>query len=246
MSQNLKKRIFTSLVLFLLLIYFNFTIFFVFGLFIVCLIICIEFSEIISKLAVGLFVKQLPKSSVSDKFNLKCFVLQLLVISYVLFIFGGTAYELHGVSGSPIFFLYVLFICFFSDIGGYVIGKSIGGMKLIKISPNKTISGTIGSFLFSLLPLLLFYNYDQYEYPLSINNFLFCLLISLVCQLGDLFISYIKRKAKVNDTGNILPGHGGFLDRVDGIIFAVPFVFIYHNGLNAYFDKFKFFFDKLV
>ena len=83
---------------------------FVFGLFIVCLIICIEFSEIISKLAVGLFVKQHPKSSVSDKFNLKCFVLQLLVISYVLFIFGGTAYELHGVSGSPIFFLYVLFI----------------------------------------------------------------------------------------------------------------------------------------
>ena len=134
MSQNLKKRIFTSLVLFLLLIYFNFTIFFVFGLFIVCLIICIEFSEIISKLADGLFVKQHPKSSVSDKFNLKCFVLQLLVISYVLFIFGGTAYELHGVSGSPIFFLYVLFICFFSDIGGYVIGKSIGGMKLIKIS----------------------------------------------------------------------------------------------------------------
>ena len=227
MSQNLKKRIFTSLVLFLLLIYFNFTIFFVFGLFIVCLIICIEFSEIISKLAVGLFVKQHPKSSVSDKFNLKCFVLQLLVISYVLFIFGGTAYELHGASGSPIFFLYVLFICFFSDIGGYVIGKSIGGMKLIKISPNKTISGTIGSFLFSLLPLLLFYNYDQYEYPLSINNFLFCLLISLVCQLGDLFISYIKRKAKVKDTGNILPGHGGFLDRTDGIIFAVPFAFLF-------------------
>ena len=246
MSQDLKKRVFTSVVLFLILIFFNFTKFFIFGVLIACLIICIEFSRIISKLVGGLSVKHHPKSSLPDKFNLKYFVLQLLVISYVLFILGGTAYELHERSGSPIFFLYVLFICFFSDIGGYVIGKSIGGKKLIKISPNKTISGTIGSFLFSLLPLLLFYNYDQYEYPLSINNFLFCLLISLVCQLGDLFISYIKRKANVKDTGNILPGHGGFLDRVDGIIFAVPFVFIYHNGLNAYFDKFKFYFDKLV
>jgi phosphatidate cytidylyltransferase len=246
MSQNLKKRVFTSVVLFLLLIYFNFTNFFFFGVLIACLIVCIEFSEIISKLVGGLLVKRHPKSSVPDKFNFKYFVLQFLVIFYVLFIFGGTAYELHERSGGPIFFLYVLFICFFSDIGGYAIGKSIGGKKLIKISPNKTISGTIGSFLFSLLPLLLFYNYDQYEYPLSINNFLFCLLVSLVCQLGDLFISYIKRKAKVKDSGNILPGHGGFLDRVDGIIFALPFVFIYHNGLNAYFEKFKFFFDKLV
>ena len=73
-------------------------------------------------------MKHHPKSSLPDKFNLKYFVLQLLVISYVLFVLGGTAYELHERSGSPIFFLYVLFICFFSDIGGYVIGKSIGGM----------------------------------------------------------------------------------------------------------------------
>ena len=106
------------------------------------------------------------------------------------------------------------------------IGKSIGGKRLSKISPKKTISGSIGSFLFSIFPLLLFYNYDQYEYLLSINNFLFCLLISLVCQIGDLFISYIKRKAKVKDTGSILPGHGGLLDRVDGIIFAIPFAYI--------------------
>ena len=76
------------------------------------------------------------------------------------------------------------------------------------------------------LHFLLFYNFDQHEYSLSINNFLFCLLVSLVCQLGDLFISYIKRKARIKDTGGIFPGHGGFLDRADGIIFAVPFLVV--------------------
>jgi len=135
--------------------------------------------------------------------------------------------ELHGRSGSPVFFLFILSICFFSDIGGYIIGKLIGGKKLTKISPNKTISGSIGSFSFSVFPLLLFYNYNQYEYFFSINNLLFCLIISLVCQLGDLFISYLKRKAKIKDTGVILPGHGGLLDRVDGIIFAVPFAYLF-------------------
>ena len=135
--------------------------------------------------------------------------------------------ELHGRSGSPVFFLFILSICFFSDVGGYVIGKLIGGKKLTKISPNKTISGSIGSFSFSVFPLLLFYNYNQYEYFFSINNLLFCLIISLVCQLGDLFISYLKRKAKIKDTGFILPGHGGLLDRVDGIIFAVPFAYLF-------------------
>jgi len=134
--------------------------------------------------------------------------------------------ELHGRSGSPVFFIFILSICFFSDIGGYIIGKLIGGKKLTKISPNKTISGSIGSFSFSIFPLLLFYNYNQYEYFFSINNLLFCLIISLVCQLGDLFISYLKRKAKIKDTGVILPGHGGLLDRVDGIIFAVPFAYL--------------------
>ena len=121
-----------------------------------------------------------------------------------------------------------------SDIGGYILGKTIGGKKLTKISPNKTISGSLGSFCFSILPLLLFYNFDQSKYSYSINNFLLCLEISLVCQLGDLFISYLKRKAKVKDTGRILPGHGGILDRVDGMIFAISFVFIYLNGFGEY------------
>jgi phosphatidate cytidylyltransferase len=136
----------------------------------------------------------------------------------------------------PVFILYVLLICIFSDIGGYVVGKTIGGKKLTKISPKKTISGSIGSFCFSLAPPFLFYIFGQSEYFYSFNNFLLCLQISLVCQLGDIFISYIKRKAKVKNTGNILPGHGGLLDRIDGIIFALPYVWIYSNGVPALFE----------
>ena len=226
MTKELQKRIITSIILLSLLIIFNFSKFFMMGLLLVVLFICIEFSELLSKLVGPGLIKHHRYSSYSEKLNLKYLAFQILVIFYVLIVFGGSSLELHGRSGNPIFFLFLLSICFFSDIGGYVIGKSIGGKRLTKISPKKTISGSIGSFSFSILALLLFYNYDQYEYSLSINNFLFCLIISLVCQLGDLFISYLKRKAKIKDTGNILPGHGGLLDRVDGIIFAVPFAYL--------------------
>jgi len=121
-----------------------------------------------------------------------------------------------------ILLILVLLVCIFSDIGGYIIGKTIGGKKLTKISPKKTISGSIGSLFFSIIPLFILNIYDNDEYPIKIFIFLLCLLISLACQIGDLFVSYLKRKAKVKDTGNILPGHGGLLDRIDGIILAVP------------------------
>jgi phosphatidate cytidylyltransferase len=135
----------------------------------------------------------------------------------------------------PVFLFYILLICISSDVGGYFIGKKIGGKKLTKISPNKTVSGSIGSFCFSFLPLIIFYNLGIYENLYSLENFSFCLLISLVCQSGDLFISYLKTKAKVKDTGKILPGHGGLLDRIDGIIFTIPFVYIYTIDLSNYF-----------
>jgi phosphatidate cytidylyltransferase len=226
MTKELQKRIITSAILLSLLIIINFSKLFGVGIFIAILFICIEFSEILSKLVGPGLVKHYRYRSHPEKLNLKYLFLQILAIFYVLFIFGGSSFEIHGRTGSPVVFLFVISICFFSDIGGYVIGRIIGGKKLTKISPNKTVSGSIGSFLFSILPLLLFYNFDQYEYSFSINNILFCLLISLVCQLGDLFISYLKRKAKIKDTGFILPGHGGLLDRVDGIIFAVPFAYL--------------------
>jgi phosphatidate cytidylyltransferase len=227
MSKNLKKRIITSAILLSLLIIFNFSKFFIVGVFIVVLLLCIEFSELLSKLVGPGLLKHHRNNSYPEKLNFKYLLLQILVIFYFLIVFGGTSLELHGRSGSPTFFIFILSICFFSDIGGYIIGKLIGGKKLTIISPNKTISGSIGSFSFSIFPLLLFYNYNQYEYFFSTNNLLFCLIISLVCQLGDLFISYLKRKAKIKDTGFILPGHGGVLDRVDGIIFAVPFAYLF-------------------
>ena len=107
-----------------------------------------------------------------------------------------------------------------SDIGGLVFGKIFKGKKLTKISPNKTISGSVGSFIFSIL-LIPFFFKSLIDHNL-LNILLITIIVSLISQLGDLFISYLKRKAKVKDTSDLLPGHGGVLDRIDGIIFAIP------------------------
>ena len=148
----------------------------------------------------------------------------MMTFFYIFFVFCNLSYEIHRSEG-PIFFLYIISICFSTDIGGYVFGKLIGGKKLSKISPNKTISGTIGSFIFSIVPLVIFLNLGYLNFKFDSNNILVCLLVSLISQLGDLFISFFKRKAKIKDTGKLLPGHGGVLDRVDGIIFAIPFAY---------------------
>ena len=127
------------------------------------------------------------------------------------------------------FFLTILMICVFSDVGGYVFGKTFGGKKLTKISPNKTISGSIGSFILSYIGFFVIYLYfgDLLFVRLQIEALVFIpFFISLICQLGDLFISYFKRKAKIKNTGNLIPGHGGLLDRIDGSIFALPIGFI--------------------
>ena len=127
------------------------------------------------------------------------------------------------------FFLTILMVCVFSDIGGYVFGKTFGGRKLTKISPKKTISGAIGSFVLSYICFFVIYFYfnNLLFVRLQIEALFFIpFLISSICQLGDLFISFYKRKAKIKDTGNIIPGHGGLLDRIDGIIFALPIGFI--------------------
>ena len=116
------------------------------------------------------------------------------------------------------FFLFIVTICIFTDIGGYIFGKIFKGKKLTSISPNKTYAGMIGSFICSLIISMLFIIYFNF----SSNLIIFTFLVSLVSQSGDLFVSYLKRKAKIKDTGKFLPGHGGLLDRLDGIIFAVP------------------------
>ena len=116
--------------------------------------------------------------------------------------------------------IYSLLIAIMSDVGGLLIGKIFKGKKLSKISPNKTISGSLGSFIFSLLLVPFFLEYFNNYNILKI--ILFTVIISLTSQLGDLLISLLKRKAKVKDTSDLLPGHGGVLDRIDGIIFAIP------------------------
>jgi phosphatidate cytidylyltransferase len=223
MSKNLVKRIRTSTILLFLFLFVNFSnqYIFIFSILLIGIMICVEANNIFLKLLVTQSLKQ---KDFYKKFDIKFLLLNLITFSYVFFIFCNFSYEIYKLK-SPIFFLYVVSICFFTDIGGYVIGKIIGGKKLSKISPNKTISGTIGSFLFSLIPLILFINFDYFDLNFDLKNFFFNLLISLVSQLGDLFISFLKRKVKIKDTGKILPGHGGILDRVDGIIFAVPFSF---------------------
>ena len=150
----------------------------------------------------------------------------LISILYLTFFIFSAYSLLNNYNYSLV--LFILFICVFSDIGGYVIGKSIGGKKLTKISPNKTVSGSIGSFIFSLFPIviLIILNDNEVKEFLPINLVLSCLVISLLSQVGDLIVSYIKRLSKVKDTGNILPGYGGLLDRIDGIIFTIPLVYI--------------------
>ena len=219
MSVDLGKRIITSIILFLIAIFCILIHKFVFVLIlIVTLIVCFnEWRDINYKY----FRKKQHN-------NWKYFFVQFVGLVY-LFIFLSTSIALRGNNSESIaFFIIILCICIFSDIGGYVFGKVIGGKKLTKISPNKTISGSLGSFIFSILPVLLFnlQNYTGVSFEVLSINIALCLIVSLVCQLGDLLISYFKRLNKVKDTGTILPGHGGLLDRIDGLIFAIPTVYI--------------------
>ena len=125
--------------------------------------------------------------------------------------------------------LFLFSICICSDIGGLLFGKFFKGKKLTKISPNKTISGSIGSFILSLTLVPIFNIYLKLQSIDLYNLIWLVIIVSLLCQIGDLFISFLKRKAKVKDTSNILPGHGGLLDRIDGMLLAIPFGMIISN-----------------
>ena len=176
-----------------------------------------EFNNLLKKI----FIKQ----------KIKIYLLNIISFFYLFFfIYIGNYYY------GSLNLILILAVCIFSDTGGYLVGNLIGGKKLTKISPNKTISGSAGSFIFSLFSIVfLTYITDiliKIDYSLKIiSNDLFflvfiCLFLSLICQLGDLFFSYFKRLAKVKDTGSILPGHGGLLDRIDGFIFVLPAAYL--------------------
>ena len=155
------------------------------------------------------------------KINL-IFILCISLIALYLYYFQLSLTKIR-IEYNENIILILLSVCIFSDIGGYIVGKSIGGPKLTTISPNKTISGAIGSILLAIIGTfsvnILLDVLDQRK----IITYVWIIAMSIFCQIGDLFISFLKRKAKVKDTGKILPGHGGILDRVDGLIVAAPF-----------------------
>lgn len=218
MSTELKKRIITSLILsvLLMLMYF-YSFIMIISLIIIAMICWVEFYALISKI--------IKKDSIKGKlFRFLYKSTSLLYFSLLIFflIYIETYH-----SNLNIYILYSILVAILSDIGGFVFGKTFKGKKLTKISPNKTISGSIGSFVLSL-SLIPFFNNVFADHNLLILS-LVTILISLTSQLGDLCISFLKRKAKVKHTSNILPGHGGFLDRVDGIIFTIPMGFALLN-----------------
>ena len=218
MTIELKKRIFTSLILILLLTgMYLYTYIMIPSLLVIGIIAWIEFYALISKILI--------QKKIAIKFLLFFYkVLSLIFLSTLIFlIILIESYYLD----LKIYLLYSLLVAILSDIGGLVFGKTFKGKKLTKISPNKTISGSIGSIIFSLILVPLFYN-DIINFD-SIMLVYITIIISITSQLGDLFISYLKRKAKVKNTSDILPGHGGILDRIDGIIFAIPMgVFLFN------------------
>ena len=221
MNTELKKRIITSIGLLSLLTTMYFYSFIMIGaLLIMAIIIWIEFYALISKIIRGnkfqdIFFRFIFKST------------SLLYLStFVGFIF---VIESHYVD-LKIYLLYSVLVAILSDIGGLIFGKIFKGKKLTKISPNKTISGSIGSFVLSMVLIPIFYN-ELISHNL-LTLIILTIIISLISQLGDLFISLLKRKAKVKDTSDLLPGHGGLLDRLDGIIFAIPLGIFLLNFLN--------------
>ena len=240
MSSELTKRIFTSLILlvvaFSFFIYSNLDFFLYFFIFIG--IVCYGEWCVTNLLLINKFNKSfepyVPEMFKSKNFY-KSFSIYLFGFIYFLLIVPISAFYLRE-EVSLNFFLLIVIICIFSDVGGYVFGKTIGGKKLTKISPNKTIAGSIGSFFFSILPIIFInlVNNETSFIELNIVNILFSLFVSLICQLGDLFFSYFKRLNNKKNTSNLLPGHGGLLDRVDSLLFAAPlllfFIYFYQGS----------------
>ena len=208
MEKELQKRILSSIIIIPLSFFFIIkgSEFFILFITILFLIACLEWFKM------------------TKKYDLKIFGIFFLLLSF---------YSVYLIRERSFFeFLMIFIICITTDIGGYIFGKIFKGPKLIKISPNKTYSGVFGAFLVStIIAYMIDINFRGYflENQIFLNDlyFLFAVfLVSSVSQIGDLIISFFKRSSNIKDTGNLFPGHGGLLDRIDGMIFAFPFVFI--------------------
>ena len=218
MNKELQKRLLTSLLLLLLLyLMFSYSYILIIAVILIALISWIEFYALISKI----FKKKNEKNKIV-RFIFK--FTSLLYLSFLVYLILVAKFD---KTVSEIFIIYSILISIMSDTGGLIIGRIFKGKKLTNISPKKTVSGSIGSFIFSISSIPFFVQYLPYINLILIV--IITLVISLTTQIGDLFISYLKRKAKVKDTSDLLPGHGGVLDRIDGIIFSIPVGFLILN-----------------
>ena len=211
MSQEFIKRIISSIILIPIALFFVIKGSFFFDFFIlICFIVTIYEWYMMSK---------------NKPYNFPGFI-------FIIFSFYTVYYLRNEFYGDYIYFLMILAICIFTDIGGYIFGRTFKGPKLTKISPNKTYSGMFGGYFLSIIFMSLFFinleflfgrtNIEVTGKELSLINFILILVISTASQFGDIIVSYFKRLSKIKDTGKIIPGHGGLLDRIDGMIFAFP------------------------
>ena len=204
-TANLKRRIFTSFVLlFLVFLIYSYNFILVYSLIILGILSIIEFSQLI---------KRIFKKNIYLILLNSFFIFFIFIFCY-MFIFFSNLFSL-----KLILFIF-LAGCIASDIGGFIFGKIFKGPKLTKISPNKTYSGALGSIILTTTVVSLLFLNILKSFKLEI--IMIGVITSIFCQLGDLFFSFLKRKAKIKDTGKFLPGHGGVLDRVDGILLGLP------------------------
>ena len=165
----------------------------------------------------------------SSKKNYYIFGIIFLCISFYL------TYSLRNTTNdiSLPFFIFVIIICITTDIGGYIFGNIFKGPKITKISPKKTYSGMMGSYLFAIISSFLLINNSNLiegkTYEFTIELFFLVIIISTTSQIGDLIVSFFKRLSKIKDTGKLIPGHGGLLDRIDGLLFAMPIAYVILN-----------------
>ena len=200
MNTELFKRIISSIIL-LPLAFFSLlagSFFSIFFIIILFLISCYEWNRI------------------SNNSAYRIFGLFFLLLSF---------YTFYDLSNQFNLLIFVILICISTDIGGYIFGKIFKGPKLTKISPNKTYAGMIGSYLLSLICLSIITNLIVFPVE-TFQLFITTIILSTVSQVGDIIISYFKRQSKIKNTGKLIPGHGGLLDRIDGMIFAIPFFYL--------------------
>ncbi len=219
MTRNLKKRILTSIIVFPL------SIFFIIkgGNFLLCFLLIVFFAA------------NYELFSVFSKKRIILFLDLILILSlFFIYILRHDSFNFNiplNDQESFVLLMWIIILCICSDIGGYIFGKTFKWKKLTKISPNKTLSGVLGSFIFSLFSVFIvdFLVTPNTVYFLHVKFYFLAIIFSLIAQAGDLTISFFKRLEKIKDTGKILPGHGGIFDRIDGLMFVVIFTFILYK-----------------